>query len=328
MRGPCRSSSGASSACRQRCCVWDGAVVRSAEHRAGPLHANLYVPPLAVERPDACRFEEQASHQYWPVDASYGDSFRASLPAWAEPYSLRASLCARDHGTRADRSIDPCTWIHRSPRVPPSRAGLYPCKCGDRSIDPRTSIGATRLSLDASPHLDPSIPACLSMEVRLSLHTRPLIPVVRAGIDGAIPADPSMQVCASLLATCLSLDPSARVIRSKCACPSIDPRLSPDRTGSRAPCPTVAPPAPVVAVAETRVAALARARLLRRRRARRAPHRCGLALGGDPGLRSSLLPLRFSWTDVASAEAVVGAQEKRFPNSSSERCPVKRTPRR
>src|ERR1017187_1298881 len=199
MRGPCRSSSGASSACRQRCCVWDGAVVRSAEHRAGPLHANLYVPPLAVERPDACRFEEQASHQYWPVDASYGDSFRASLPAWAEPYSLRASLCARDHGTRADRSIDPCTWIHRSPRVPPSRAGLYPCKCGDRSIDPRTSIGATRLSLDASPHLDPSIPACLSMEVRLSLQPRPLIPVVQAGIDGSIPADPSMQVCASLL---------------------------------------------------------------------------------------------------------------------------------
>ena len=206
-------------------------MVRSAEHRAGPLHANLYVPPLAVERPDACRFEEQASHQYWPVDASYGDSFRASLPAWAEPYSLRASLCARDHGTRADRSIDPCTWIHRSPRVPPSRAGLYPCKCGDRSIDPRTSIGATRLSLDASPHLDPSIPACLSMEVRLSLQPRPLIPVVQAGIDGSIPADPSMQVCASLLATRLSLDPSARVIRSKCACPATDPRRSPVERG-------------------------------------------------------------------------------------------------
>src|SRR5450432_1490679 len=128
--------------------------------------------------------------------------------------TLRPSLCARDPGTRADRSIDPCTWIHRSPRVTPVPSGLV-------SIQVWRSMHRSPHFHGRHAHVPRSKSALGSIDPRVSLHGSARVPPTKS----ACPCRPSGDRWSDPR---VSLDPSALVLRSKCACPATDPRLSPN----------------------------------------------------------------------------------------------------
>src|SRR5450432_2374273 len=152
--------------------------------------------------------------------------------------TLRPSLCARDPGTRADRSIDPCTWIHRSPRVTPVPSGLV-------SIQVWRSMHRSPHFHGRHAHVPRSKSALGSIDPRVSLHGSARVPPTKTAHPCRPSGDRWSDPRVSLHASVRIPPRHALVPRSKCACHSIQVRLSrdrtppfADRTGSHVPCPT------------------------------------------------------------------------------------------